>query len=223
MYFLTIDKKEEQMALNVDDTKFLEIAEIICEEGLSGLDKAVQMIINQAMLIERDRHLKAERYERTPERVSYANGFKPKQLKTRIGKLELSVPQTRDGKFYPSFLEQGLRSERALKISLAEMYIQGVSTRKVNAILSELCGFEVTSSEVSRAIKELDEQLESWRKRELGHYVYLILDARYEKVRVGGCVQDAAILVAYGINLEGKREVLGVSVAISEAEIHWRA
>ena len=175
------------------------------------------------MLIERDRHLKAERYERTPERVSYANGFKPKQLKTRIGKLELSVPQTRDGKFYPSFLEQGLRSERALKISLAEMSIQVVSNRKVNAILSELCGFEVTSSEVSRAIKELDEQLESWRKRELGHYVYLILDARYEKVRVGGCVQDAAILIAYGINLEGRREVLGVSVAMSEAEVHWRA
>ena len=207
------------MALNINDTKFLEIAEIICEEGLSGLDKAVQIIINQAMLIERDRHLKAERYERTPERVGYANGFKPKQLKTRIGKLELSVPQTRDGQFYPSFLEQGLRSERALKISLAEMYIQGVSTRKVNAILSELCGFEVTSSEVSRAIKELDEQLESWRNRELGHYVYLILDARYEKVRVGGCVQDAAIL----INLEGRREVLGVSVAMSEAEVHWRA
>ena len=103
------------------------------------------------------------------------------------------------------------------------MYIQGVSTRKVNAILSELCGFEVTSSFVRRAVKELDEQLESWRKRELGHYVYLILDARYEKVCVGACVQDAAILIAYGINLEGKREVLGVSVAMAEAQVHWRA
>jgi putative transposase len=222
VYFSKINKKEKQMALNINDTKFLEIAEIICEEGLSGLDKAIQIIINQAMLIERDRHLKAERYERTPERVSYANGFKPKQLKTRIGKLQLSVPQTRDGKFYPSFLEQGLRSERALKISLAEMYIQGVSTRKVNAILSELCGFEVTSSEVSRAIKELDEQLKAWRERALGQYVYLILDARYEKVRLGGSIQDAAILVAYGVNVEGKREILGVSVDISEAEVHWR-
>ena len=106
-----------------------------------------------------------------------------------------------------------------MKVSLTEMYVQGVSTRKVNAILSELCGFEVTSSEVSRAIKELDEQLESWRNRELGQYVYLILDSSYEKVRVGGCVQDAAIL----INLEGRREVLGVSVAMSEAELHWRA
>lgn len=210
------------MALNTNDNKFLEIAEIICEEGLSGLDKAVQIIINQAMLIERDRHLKADRYERTPERTGYANGFKPKQLKTRIGKLELSVPQTRDGQFYPSFLEQGLRSERALKISLAEMYIQGVSTRKVNAILSELCGFEVSSSEVSRAIKELDVQLEAWRNRELGQYVYLILDARYEKARQGGSIQDAAILVAYGIDVEGKRNILGVSVDISEAEVHWR-
>lgn len=174
------------------------------------------------MLIERDRHLKAERYERTPERTSYAKCFKPKQLKTRVGKLELSVPQTRDGKFYPSFLEQGLRSERALKISLAEMYIQGVSTRKVNTILSELCGFEVTSSEVSRASKELDEKLEAWRNQALGQYVYLILDERYEKIQVGGCIQDAAILIAYGINSLGKKRVLGVSVALSEAEIHWR-
>lgn len=222
MYYLTINNKEKRMALNTNDNKFLEIAEIICEEGLSGLDKAVQIIINQAMLIERDRYLKADRYERTPERTGYANGFKPKQLKTRIGKLELSVPQTRDGQFYPSFLEQGLRSERALKISLAEMYIQGVSTRKVNAILSELCGFEVSSSEVSRAIKELDVQLEAWRNRELGQYVYLILDARYEKARQGGSIQDAAILVAYGIDVEGKRNILGVSVDISEAEVHWR-
>ena len=93
------------MALNVNDTKFLEIAEIIYKEGLSGLDKAVQIIINQAMLIERDRHLKVDRYERTLERTGYANRFKPKQLKTRIGKLELSVPQTRDGQFYPSFFD----------------------------------------------------------------------------------------------------------------------
>ena len=110
-----------------------------------------------------------------------------------------------------------------MKVSLTEMYVQGVSTRKVNAVLSELYGFEVTISELSRAIKELDEQLESWRNRELGQYVYLILDSSYEKVRVGGCVQDAAILIAYGINLEGRREVLGVSVAMSEAELHWRA
>jgi transposase-like protein len=211
------------MALNVNDNKFLEIAEIISDEGLSGLDKAVQIIINQAMLIERDRYLKAERYERTPERTSYANGFKPKQLKTRVGKLELSVPQTRDGQFYPSFLEQGLRSERALKIALADMYIQGVSTRKVDAILSELCGFKVTSSEVSRASKELDERLEAWRNQALGQHVYLILDARYEKVRLGACIQDTAVLIAYGVNAMGKKRVLGVSVALSEAEVHWRS
>ena len=94
------DIEEEQMALYINDTKFSEIAEIICEEGLSGLDKAVQIIMNQAMLIERDRHIKAERYESRPERTSYGNGFKHKQLKTRIGKLELSVSQTRDGQFY---------------------------------------------------------------------------------------------------------------------------
>ena len=198
------------------------MAEILNEDGLSGLDKVFQMMLNQAMLIERDRYLKAERYERTTERTSHANGFKPKTLKTRVGKLDLSVPQSRDGKFYPSFLEKGLRSERALMIALSEMYIQGVSTRKVDAILSELCGFNVTSSEVSRASKELDEKLENWRNQALGQYVYVILDARYEKVRLGGCIQDAAVLIAYGYNEMGKKRVLGVSVALSEAEVHWR-
>jgi putative transposase len=115
------------------------------------------------MLIERDRHLKADRYERTSERTGYANEFKPQTIKNE---------------YWQTTIIRTSSSERALKISLAEMYIQGVSTRKVNAILSELCGFKVTSSEVSRAIKELDEQLESWRNRELSQYVYLILGKR---------------------------------------------
>jgi transposase-like protein len=102
------------------------------------------------------------------------------------------------------------------------MYIQGVSTRKVSAILEELCGLEVSSAEVSRAAKLLDEEFGQWRERRLGRYEYLILDARYEKVREGGNVIDSAVLVAYGINAQGKREILGVSVSLSEAEVHWR-
>ena len=120
-------------------------------------------------------------YERTDERTGYANGYKPKTLKTSVGALTLSVPQTRDGEFYPSFLEKGIRSERALKIAMAEMYIKGVSTRKVSSILEELCGFQVTSDEVSHASKLLDEEFSTWRNRPIGKIMYLYLDARYEK------------------------------------------
>jgi len=139
-----------------------------------------------------------------------------------VGELKLDVPQVRSSQFYPSFLEKGLRSERSLSLALAEMYIQGVSTRKVNSILQELCGLEISSSEVSRAASLLDEELAKWRERALGQYAYLILDARYEKVRQGGCVLDSAVLIAYGVTMTGKREILGVSVALSEAEVHWR-
>ena len=211
------------MAMRINDTKLSDLAEIISENGMDGIGSAVQILINQARIIERDRHLHAQAYERTESRTGYANGFKPKTLKTRLGALNLAVPQVRDGDFYPSFLERGIRSERALKLSLAEMYIQGVSTRKVSSILEELCGLEVTSTEVSRASKLLDDEFSTWRNRPLSRYMYLILDARYEKVRQGGCVVDSAVLVAYGVGADGKRHVLGVSVSLSEAETHWRS
>ena len=102
------------------------------------------------------------------------------------------------------------------------MYIQGVSTRKVSAILEEMCGLEVTSMDVSRAAKLLDEKFIKWRTRQLSQYTYLILDARYEKVRQGGCVVDSAVLIAYGVDCKGMRHILGVSVSLSEAEVHWR-
>ncbi|WP_133131474.1 IS256 family transposase [Legionella yabuuchiae] len=189
------------------------------EDGAIG--RALELVFNQAMLLERQRHLNASAYERSDERTGYANGFKPKSLKTRSGVLELKVPQTRDG-FYPSCIDKGLRSERALKVSLAEMYLQGVSTRKMAAITEKLCGFEITSSDVSRLTKELDDEFERWRNRPLGKYRYLWLDARYEKVRHDGHIIDCAVLVAKGVNEEGKREILGVSVSLSEAEVHWR-
>ena len=157
-------------------------------------------------------------------RRGQANGFKPKTVQTRIGPLELRVPQTRDGGFYPNALERGQRSERALKLAIAEMYVQGVTTRKVTAVMKELCGLEVTSSQVSRAMKALDEELTAWRERSLEatEMPYLLLDARYEKVRLGGVVVSCALLVAIGITADGRRTVLGVSVSLSEAEVHWR-
>jgi putative transposase len=210
------------MAVRVENTKISEAVELIAEKGFAGMAEAMQILFNQAMLAERAHYLQLAPYERSETREDYANGFKPKQLKTRIGELSLQVPQVRSSEFYPSFLEKGIRSERALKLALAEMYVKGVSTRKVNDILQELCGLEISSTDVSRATKLLDEELSSWKQRPLGKYIYLYVDARYEKVREGGCVIDCAVLIAYGVNELGKREIIGISVSLSEAEIHWR-
>lgn len=201
---------------------FGQILELLAEHGFDGMAQAMQTLLNEAMKLERSVVLEAEPYERTPDRRGYANGFKPKAVETRVGKLQLAVPQTRNVPFYPSALERGQRSERALKLVVAEMYLQGVSTRKVTAVMEELCGFEVTSTQVSRAVRLLDEELTQWRGRPLGEITYLLLDARYEKVRVGGAVISCALLVAVGITPDGHRTILGVSVSLSEAEVHWR-
>ena len=200
-----------------------ELLERLGAEGFEALPEAIRLLLNLAMVVERQQYLNAAPYERSEERQAHANGFKEKTLQTRVGKLTLAVPQVREGGFYPKSLEKGLRSERALKLALAEMYVQGVSTRKVAAITEELCGFEVTSSQVSRAAQELDGVLSAWRERPLGEFPYVSLDARYEKVRLDGQVRDAAVFTAIGVDLLGHRQVLGVSVALSEAEVHWRA
>ena len=210
------------MTCQTKDTQFELAMELLIEHGFDGVASAMTILLNAAMRLERSRYLNAEPYERNEHRRGYANGYKPKTVKTKVGEIQLAIPQTRDSRFYPRSLQRGLRSERALKIALAEMYVQGVSTRKVAKITEKLCGFEVTSSEVSRASAELDEQLESWRNRELGAFPYVYLDARYEKVRHGGVVISCAVLVAVGIDSKGKREVLGVSVSLSEQEVHWR-
>ena len=192
-------------------------AQLIAERGLEGLGDAVSLLINEAMRLERERHLGVSPFERSPARRGYANGYKPKTVKSRVGALELAVPQVREGGFYPQSLDKGLRSERALKLALAEMVVTGVSTRKIARVTQELCGFEVSSSEVSRCAAELDDELAAWRERPLGAYPYVVLDARYEKMRHGGSVVDCAVLLAMGVNPDGQRELLGVSVALSEA------
>jgi transposase-like protein len=200
-----------------------ELLEQIAQQGLEALPALIQTVINRAMQLERQQHLGVGPYERSGARQGRANGYKAKTVQTRVGRITFDVPQVREGGFYPQALEKGLRSERALKLALAEMYVQGVSTRKVAAITEELCGFAVTSSQVSRAAALLDEQLHQWRERPLGRIKYLYLDAHYEKVRQDGQVRSAAVLVAVGVNQEGKREVLGVSVSLSEQEAHWRS
>jgi transposase-like protein len=182
----------------------------------------MRLLLNTAMLLERQQFIGAAPYQRSAERQAQANGFKDKTLHTRLGALTVAVPQVRQGGFYPQRLDKGVRSERALKLALAEMDVQGVSTRKVAAITEQLCGFEVSSTQVSRAAAELDAVLDAWRTRPLGEYPYVSLDARYEKVRQDGQVRDAAVLIASGVDAQGKRAVLGVSVALSEQEVHWR-
>lgn len=210
------------MAHQPDSNVIETVVQLLCESGLSQMAEAVRIMLNEAMRIERCQALEAGPYERNERRRGYANGFKPKTLETRLGAMTVQVPQTRGVEFYPSALEKGVRSERALKLAVAEMYVQGVSTRKVTEVMQQLCGLEVSSAQVSRATQLLDEELTAWRQRRLGDIPYLVLDARYEKVRHGGSVVSCAVLIAVGINPEGHRMLLGVSVSLSEAEVHWR-
>ena len=192
--------------------------------GLDGAGEALRLLVDQASLIEREQFMGVAAYERGEARKAHANGFKNKTLLTRLGKLNFSVPQVREGGFYPSALERGCRSERAMNLALAEMYVQGISTRKMIMVLQKLVGPEISisSTQVSRCNAALDEGFAAWRNRPLGATPYVILDARYERVRYGGQVIDCAVLVALGVTVTGHRRVLGVSVALSEAEVHWR-
>ena len=196
--------------------------EAIRDGGLDALPELMRVLLNAAMQAERQHYLGVEPYQRSEQRRDQANGYKPKTVKTRLGEITFDVPQVRQGDFYPQALTKGLRSERALTLTLAEMYVQGVSTRKVARVLETLCGTEVSSTQVSRASAQLDETLAAWRNRALSACPYLILDARYETVRQEGQSRDAAVLIALGIGEDGKRRILGVSVSVSEHEVHWR-
>jgi transposase-like protein len=210
------------MTYQNDFTLPTELVEQVAEQGLDFLPELIRIVINTAMQVERQHHLGVDPYERSTRRKGHANGFKPKTVNTRIAPITFDIPQVREGDFYPQALEKGLRSERALTLALAEMYVQGVSTRKVAAITERLCGTGVSSTQVSKAAALLDGVLEDWRNRPLGTVIYLYLDALYEKVRIDGQIRDAAVLIASGVNPEGKRLILGVSVSLGEQELHWR-
>jgi len=212
--------------MNSDQTYFTEkrsILEHLISNGAKDLKPVIEILLNEAMKIEREEALKAAPYERNPERTGYANGFKDREYASRMGSLRIQIPQVRGLSFYPRCLEKGERCEKALKLAVAEMYIQGVSTRKVTAITEELCGFEISSTQVSRCAALLDEGLQKFRNRSLtGKYAYVYFDAEYEKIRHNNSVIDMATLVAIGVTEKGKREVLGISSRLSEAEVHWR-
>lgn len=211
------------MISNRANTKIIqELIEQLGQQGLDGLNDLLSRLFNELMKAERENALQAAPYERTEGRKGYANGFKDKKIQSRFGQLQLQVPQTRGIAFYPQCLEKGERSERALKLAIAEMYVQGVSRRRIAPIAEELCGFELSSTQVSRLSTLLDEELEKFRNRPLGQMVYLYLDVDYQKVRHDGQVRDIAVLKAVGVTKEGKREVLGISCSLSESEVHWR-
>ena len=187
------------------------------------LRSLVGEVVQQVLEAEMNEALGAEKGERTPERLGYRAGYYSRTLVTRVGKLELRVPQDRQGRFRTELFERYQRSEKALVGALAEMYVQGVSTRKVKAITEELCGHEFSASTISRFNKGLDEELGKFARRRLEEdYAYVILDARYEKVREDGVIRSQAVLVAIGINWDGRRCVLAVELANRESRSSWR-
>lgn len=189
-----------------------------------GLKMFLEMVANAAMREEASDHVGAELHQRSPERRGRRNGYKPRGLKTRVGDLELSVPQVRGCEpYHPSLFNKWQRSERALLTACAEMYFQGVSTRKVQEVLQTMCGGEISAMTVSRVSAELDEKLSEFRGRRLDQtaYPYLQVDARYEKVRVNGQVIDQAVLVVIGFTCGGHREVLDWRIGDSESEATW--
>ena len=199
-----------------------QILKALIEQGPGFVMELLRLGMNEAMKVEREQFLNAGAYQRTEARQGHANGFKPKTLNTGSGRVTFAIPQTRNCDFYPQSLQKGLRSERSLTMAMAEMYVQGVSTRKVKNILEKMCGLEVSSTQVSDAAKSLDEEIRLFKERPLGCYSVLYVDAEYQRVRMNGSVVDAAVLQAVGINAEGRREVVGMSVSTSEAEVHWR-
>jgi len=196
--------------------------QVLQESGIDGVLQLIQTLLNQVMLIQRSQHLQAQPYERSDERTDYANGFKPRRFNTGIGTLNLSVPQTRKSDFRPEFLEKYQRTDKALFAAMCEMYLQGVSTRKVTKVLEELCGLEVSASQVSRVTAELDEVHKVWREQELSEMPYLLVDAKYQKVRIDNKVVSAAIMTAFAVDPEGNRRCIGCEVSLSEASIYWR-
>jgi putative transposase len=189
------------------------------EEG--RLRELVEGIVQASLDAEMERQIGARRYERNPQRQGQRNGYKSRQLKTRVGELKLRMPQLREGGFQSELFGRYQRHEAALLTTIAEMYYQGVSTRRVATIMEELGGFSVSATTVSRVAQELDEQLEQMRSRRLGEFAFLVIDARYEKIRVNGHVVSQAVLVTAGINSDGEREVLDWRVADSESEATW--
>jgi putative transposase len=204
---------------SIDVTELKQIA----QDQPDFLRPLIQAVVQEVLETEMDEALQAGKHERNAERLGYRSGYYRRNLISRVGKLELRVPQDRQGRFSTAIFERYQRSEKALVAALAQMYVQGVSTRKVKAITEELCGHEFGADAISQINKKLDGELQRWAQRRLEEeYPYLIVDARYEKVREDGVIRSRAVLVALGINWEGRRQVLAVELAHRESANSWK-
>ena len=202
--------------------KIRELAQELFQQD-EGVKQLLEALVESAMQAEVEEHLGAGRYERSAERRGRRSGSKPRTFNTRSGELHFQVPQVRECEpYHPSLFARWQRSERALLVACAEMYFQGVSTRKVQAVLAKMCGFELSAMTVSRIAAEVDAKLDAVRERRLtGEYPYLMIDARYEKVRSGGTVSGEAVLVVVGFNEQGQREILDWRNGDSESMETW--
>lgn len=214
---MTKDKKMEAITSN-------ELLQALSKgdagEAFRGM---LHRMIQEVLEAEMTEALGAEKSERSAGRVGYRSGYYTRKLVTRVGTMELRVPQDREGRFSTKLFERYQRSERAFVGALCQMYVEGVSTRKVKKVTEELCGHSFSASAVSRINKKLDKELKAFAQRRLeGEYPYLIIDARYEKVRVGGVIRSQAVLVAIGIDWEGRRQILAVELANRESATSWR-
>ena len=207
------------------NTTIDDMVQLLILEKEKAFPKILAAIYDQAMIAEREAHLCAGSYERSESRDGYANGFKPRSLQTRVGRLSLHIPQVRGSntKFYPKCLDRGTRSDRAIMLTAAEMYIHGVSTRRVEAVFQAMGIDNYSAEQVSNASKILDEELIKWRTRRITQCVKVIyVDATYQKVRIDGVAVNLATFIVTGILEDGHRTILAVDSDISEAELHWR-
>jgi transposase-like protein len=205
--------------ITIDDDKIQDLL-----QGDRGMAALLQPILNQLLQAEMIEHLRAEPGERTDQRRGWRNGSYKRQLTKRVGTLTLEVPRDREGTFQTALFERYQRSEKALVLALMQMVVQGVSTRRVKKITTELCGREFSRQTVSRLAEGLDEQVAAWAERPLGtgDYPFLVLDAMQVEVRRQGAVRSTTVLLAVGISEAGQREILGLDVAFGETGEAWR-
>jgi transposase-like protein len=204
--------------ITIDDEKIQELL-----QGDRGMAALLEPILNQILQAEMTEHLGAGPEERTDDRQGYRNGSYQRQLTTRVGRIELEVPRDREGEFQTALFQRYQRSEKALVLALMQMVVQGVSTRRVKEVTTELCGREFSKSTVSRLSEGLDEQVQAWASRSLEKqsYPFLVLDAMHLKVRRQGAVRSTTVMLAVGINEAGQREILGLETAFGETNEGW--
>jgi putative transposase len=201
-----------------------QLAQEILLEDPDFLREIAERVLQEMLEVEMTEHLGAAPYERSATRTGHRNGYKPRTLRTRVGTLNLLVPQDREGTFSTRLFSRYQRNEKALCLALMEMYVEGVSTRKVKEVTEELCGTSFSKSLVSSLAGSLDSELEAWRSRRLEAraYPYVFVDARYEKVRVDHKVVNRGVLVVSGVRDDGFREILGMEVADTESEATYQ-